>query len=681
MPSILPGFEYDVFISYRQNDNRSGWVTEFVRALQEELAATLKDPLSVYFDSNPHDGLLETHLVDKSLEGKLKCLLFIPIISQTYCDPNGFAWQHEFCVFNKFSKTDKFGRDIRLSNGNVASRILPVKIHDLDSADEKVLETELNGVLRAIDFIYKEPGVNRPLKPIDSKSENQNKTNYGNQLNKTANAIKEIFFSIQHPQSKQTAGINAQRPTHANRKSIVVLPFVNMSNDPEQEYFSDGLTEEVITDLSGLKDLLVISRSSAMTFKGSKLRISEIAGEVRVRYALEGSVRRSGNNIRITVQLIDSQNDSHLWAEKYNGSLEDIFAIQEKVSRAVVVALQLKLTPQEDQDINRHDFDNVQAYEYYLRAKAEMFKWNPASNQTALTLLQKGLSLIGPNTILHGGMAYAYWSFANLGVDAQINFKKAEEYVEITFKKDPNSPEAYLVDGLLNLTVYGNPSGAIRGFKNVLLARPYDTHALTWLSLVMAVCGKMDSAGVLADRLVSVDPLSPISRAMHTVIRYYSGQFEGASSVIHEIYQSEPENSFWKYFTVACYVNEGKNVEALKFIDAHVSGDDAIVKLTIGFKHVFSGEPSHIIQIIKDPILYEAARIDGQYSQFVSSLCAWAGLENEALFWLENAINRGFLNSLFISDGDPAYRRMRANKKFQELVERAKNDSAQIESL
>ena len=95
MASIVPGYEYDIFISYRHNDNRSDWVTEFVAALKEELAATLKEPLSVYFDSNPYDGLLETHNVDKSLEGKLKCLIFIPVISQTYCDPTCFAWQNE----------------------------------------------------------------------------------------------------------------------------------------------------------------------------------------------------------------------------------------------------------------------------------------------------------------------------------------------------------------------------------------------------------------------------------------------------------------------------------------------------------------------------------------------------------------------------------------------------------
>ena len=108
MAATTQAFNYDIFISYRQNDNRSGWVTEFVRSLQEELASTIKEPVSLYFDTNPHDGLLETHNVDKSLEGKLKCLIFIPIISQTYCDPKSFAWQREFCAFNKLAKEDQF---------------------------------------------------------------------------------------------------------------------------------------------------------------------------------------------------------------------------------------------------------------------------------------------------------------------------------------------------------------------------------------------------------------------------------------------------------------------------------------------------------------------------------------------------------------------------------------------
>ncbi|MFM9837983.1 MAG: hypothetical protein ACKVOQ_06945, partial [Cyclobacteriaceae bacterium] len=197
MPSILPTFQYDIFISYRHNDNRSGWVTEFVNALQEELAATIKEPLSIYFDQNPHDGLLEMHDVDDSLKEKLKCLIFIPIVSQTYCDPKSFAWKNEFLVFLQMAGADAHGLKVRLPNGNTASRIMPIRIHELDAHDKKIIEAEL-GPLRAIDFTYHSAGVNRPLRAKDDESiKSSSQNSYRDQVNKTANAIKEIINGLQ----------------------------------------------------------------------------------------------------------------------------------------------------------------------------------------------------------------------------------------------------------------------------------------------------------------------------------------------------------------------------------------------------------------------------------------------------------------------------------------------------
>ncbi|MEX1240472.1 MAG: hypothetical protein WEB30_12165 [Cyclobacteriaceae bacterium] len=194
--ATLPGYEYDIFISYRHNDNRSGWVTAFANALQVELAATIKEPLSVYLDTNLHDGLLETQIVDKSLEGKLKCLIFIPIVSHTYCDPKCFAWHNEFLVFCKLAMADQIGLDVRLTNKNVANRILPIQIHDLDAKDLALFEKESGRPLRSIDFIFRSHGVNRPLTPQDSRADNLNRTLYRDQLNKTANAIEQIIVAL-----------------------------------------------------------------------------------------------------------------------------------------------------------------------------------------------------------------------------------------------------------------------------------------------------------------------------------------------------------------------------------------------------------------------------------------------------------------------------------------------------
>ena len=159
MASLIPGFEYDIFISYRQKDNKyDGWVTEFVESLKRELEATFKEEISVYFDINPHDGLLETHDVDASLKEKLKCLIFIPVISRTYCDPKSFAWEHEFKPFVENAQRDQFGLKINLPMGNVASRVLPVRIHDLDISDIKLCETGLGRSSEELILFTDQPG-------------------------------------------------------------------------------------------------------------------------------------------------------------------------------------------------------------------------------------------------------------------------------------------------------------------------------------------------------------------------------------------------------------------------------------------------------------------------------------------------------------------------------------------
>jgi len=310
MAGLIQEYEYDVFISYRQNDNKyDGWVTAFVHNLILELEATIKEKVSVYFDINPQDGLLETHSVDKSLEDKLKCLIFIPIISKTYCDKKSYAWQHEFCAFNKLAREDKFGRDIKLSRGNFASRILPVKIHELDPEDILLLENELGGSLRSIDFIYKSAGVNRPLRANeDHPYGNINNTYYRDQINKVANAISEILsvlkyklalkaeeetetiaeplidysqdrtkvipkrrsfltdsrlwmvgfgliallaiiLRLMYPAIFEKASRKGQRLT-GERISIVVMPFHNLSNDTSLNYLKLGGQEGIVTHLS-----------------------------------------------------------------------------------------------------------------------------------------------------------------------------------------------------------------------------------------------------------------------------------------------------------------------------------------------------------------------------------------------------------------------------------------------
>src|SRR5436305_1492438 len=170
----------------------------------------------------------------------------------------------------------------------------------------------------------------------------------------------------QQPAPVRAAG---KAPTKGQRPSICVLPFANMSGDPEQEYFSDGISEDIITDLSKISALHVVSRNTAFTFKGKAVDVGQVAGQLKVSHVVEGSVRKAAGRVRITAQLIDTKNDVHLWAERYDRDLNDIFAIQDEISLAIVDALKVKLLPEEEKAIEQRGTDNVDAYNLFLMAR------------------------------------------------------------------------------------------------------------------------------------------------------------------------------------------------------------------------------------------------------------------------------------------------------------------------
>jgi len=453
MSSIIEGYNYDIFISYRQKDNKhDGWVTEFVDNLKGELESTFKQDISIYFDENPSDGLLETYSVDKSLEGKLKCLIFIPVISQTYCDSNCYAWQHEFCAFNELTKKDPFGRDIKLASGNVASRILPVKIHDLDPEDKTLLEDELGGVLRCIEFIYKSAGVNRPLRSNeDHPQDNLNKTYYRDQINKVANAVKEIITALkkqsQHPEEaskqdfevKQVHQKNRRtkiiagtiivlaliilfiffipklfRPEEQLEKSIAVLPFKLLSDEPNKQYLADGMMDAITLHLSYIEDLRVLSRTSVEQYRETDKTLSVIGRELDVAYLLEGSFQKYGDNVRLIVQLIKTGKEGHVWAKDYDRNWSDILPVQSEVAQAVARELHASLTTEEKKMIEKISTSDTTAYNLYLKANDYRKDYEKtrdlSSYQTAVNLYKAALEIDSAFAKVYSGLALAYFT-------------------------------------------------------------------------------------------------------------------------------------------------------------------------------------------------------------------------------------------------------------------------------
>ena len=239
------------------------------------------------------------------------------------------------------------------------------------------------------------------------------------------------------------SGFVAAPQVPAVTKSIVVLPFANLSPDPDTEYFSDGLTDEIITDLSRVRALRVISRSSAMRLKGDARGLAAIGRDLACPYVLEGSVRRAGNNLRITARLVDAPNDVQLWADKYAGTLDDVFDIQERVSRSIVDALEIRLTPQEAAQLAERPIADVRAQESYLRARTEIWSFMPGGLDLAISHLEAALRLIGDNALIYQGLGEAYFQHVNIGaaIGREEEFiEKAETCADKIFALEPESP-------------------------------------------------------------------------------------------------------------------------------------------------------------------------------------------------------------------------------------------------
>ena len=275
----------------------------------------------------------------------------------------------------------------------------------------------------------------------------------------------------------------------AKKPSIAVLPLANMSGDSEQEFFADGLTEDIITELSRFHDLFVISRNSTFVYKGKAVKVQEVAREFGVDYVLEGSVRKAGGRIRVTVQLIDAETDRHIWAERYDRELEDIFAIQDEITRAIVATLQGRVEAATQERAKRKPTDNMIAYECVLAAKVLHHRSTRSDNEQAQHLLDRALAL-DPN------YAHAHaWKACVLGqtwvydwcADRDATFQQVGAELELALALDDNDSDVHRVFAAVNLNRDDHDRAAYHQERALALNPNYDLvvvqqgELLTWL--------------------------------------------------------------------------------------------------------------------------------------------------------------------------------------------------------
>jgi TolB-like protein/Tfp pilus assembly protein PilF len=717
LASIVPGYEYDIFISYRQKDNKyDGWVTEFVDNMKRELEATFKEDVSVYFDINPHDGLLETHDVNASLKEKLKCLVFIPIISQTYCDSKCFAWQQEFCVFNKLAKEDQFGRDIRLASGNVASRILPVKIHDLDAKDKTLLENELGGVLRSIDFIYKSAGVNRPLRANeDHPQDNLNKTYYRDQMNKVANAIKEIITALKKynrkngsvlpetgkPQPERSWKLKSKfviisfiilaiflvgyflmpkfiKPSEPVMKSFAVLPFADLSSD-ESESWLTGITDVIINQLSKITEFRVLPRTATLKYKenNGKKSASEIGKELRVEFILDGSVQKQGNQIRINIQLIKVRGETLIWSEMYDKKWGEIFIIQTDIANSITRRLQTKLSSDETSQIENIGTDNNEAYRLYLIGNSQML--NPPYPSTgnnyrkAVEHFQKAIELDSSYAQAYTGLASAYLELAGWMVS-----EPSEEYIPLAkdcalraLKIDGSLGDAYFILGKLYYVFRWDWASAEQAFIKGMEFNPNFIYGRIEYANFLSAMGRFEESISVSRKTMNLDPVDPIVYNELAFALALNGQYKEALDLVYKSFEIDPE--FCKWLLDYTYYLKGDFSRAIsQWEKLKVSSHNDLTKisindlLTTGKALAKVGRKSEASIILKELNKREESG-DHIKPLEMGYLYQAFGEEEKALDFYEKAFNEKQSDIVWInveSKNDP----IRQNPRFKKLL-------------
>jgi TolB-like protein len=370
-------------------------------------------------------------------------------------------------------------------------------------------------------------------------------------------------------------GAAAHRVVRANLKkmayplpdkpSIAVLPFVNMSDDLKQEYFSDGMTEDLITDLSKISGLFVIARNSTFVYKGKSVKIAHVAEELGVRYVLEGSVRKAGEKLRINAQLIDATTGGHLWSERYDGATDDIFALQDKINQKIVAALAVKLTEGEKalvaqkgtKNLKAHD-ECVKGWEHYKRYTSE--EWAKAD-----ACFKKALELDPKYARARAALAQLYWDRTNwgLGIDSRIARIEARLLARHHLRETMKEPTsiAYRLAGHMDVFMRKHDA-AISHLEKALSLDPNDPFILASLSYALSMAGRPIEAIEASKKAMRLDPLNPAGHFWIGLAHFCMGEWEEAAAVLEKGLKVNPEVASSASTLAAAYAHLGRIEDA-----------------------------------------------------------------------------------------------------------------------
>jgi serine/threonine protein kinase/tetratricopeptide (TPR) repeat protein len=459
-------------------------------------------------------------------------------------------------------------------------------------------------------------------------------------------------------------------PTGTKHQSIVVLPFTNMSSDPENEFFADGITEEIINALAQIEDVRVVARTSAFSFKGKHVDLRTIGGRLNVTTVLEGSVRKSGTRLRIMAQLINVTDGYHLWSERYDRELQDIFEVQDEIARSIADRLKVTLRAQRQEPLVRAGTKNLEAYQLYLKGR---FHWNKRTLdgiQKAIKYFQEAIEKDAAYALAYSGLADGYnlASFLNVFPPREV-MPKAKAAAAKALEIDDGLAEAHVSLGYASFTYDWNWPAAGRHFRQALALNSAYLRSHAFYPLYLSSLGRFDEALATAKRALDLDPVSPAGSHVLAVQLYLSRQFDQAIQQCH--WTLEMDGNYGVAYAVLgqAHACEGLYREALPDLNKYsaLSRGDAASLALLGYAHARLGERNEALHMIEELRALEKRNFVPAFSFAL----VYAGLEDkdQAFTWLEKSCDERF-NRLAYVKVEALWDPLRSDPRFADLLRR-----------
>ena len=451
--------------------------------------------------------------------------------------------------------------------------------------------------------------------------------------------------------------------------SIAVLPFVNISSDRENEYFSDGITEELINALSKLKELRIVSRTSVFQFKGKPYDIREIGERLNVNTILEGSVRKAADKLRINVQLTNVRDGCHLWAESYDREMKDIFSVQEEISNAIVSELQIELSGRKHSQVIKRHTSNIEAYDHYLKGR---FFWNNRQISElikARSHFEKALEIEPEYALAYTGLAdyYNMMGFYAFSRPKEV-IPKAKQAALKALEIDDTVAEAHSALAFAHWTYDWDMRNAEKEFKRAIELNPNYSTAHMWYSNFLVMSDRAEEGLVEIEKALTLDPLSLTIKACSGSMFYFAGQYDRAINQCSNTLEMNPNFLLARHILTLTYEQQSKYMDAIKEgneIRKFSNSPQYIASLAYAYARSRNTEKAN--ELLEE--LLKMSKEEYVSGYHIASIYSGLNKKDSVFFWLEKAIEERS-TSLTLLKVDPMFKNLHSDRHFNELLKK-----------